>query len=193
MAYTLYGSLTSPFVRRIRMLLNDIPFEMVEWNIYETDDGLKLNKINPVNQVPVFSDGDTTIWDSRQIFYYLNEKHHFYNHSWDQENMLTAIEGATSSAITLFLMKRSGMSITEPFMFVNRQKDRIESVFTYLKPFLGSPILKDWNFHSMTLYSFLDWAQFRGIITLDQHPELKDFLNHHKDQPHVKNTEIPKV
>lgn len=193
LAYTLYGSLTSPFVRRIRMLLGDIPYELVDWNIYETDDATKLNKINPVNQVPVLADGETIIWDSRQVFNYLNYKHKFCELTWDEENRLTAIEGAMNSAVALMLMKRSGMNTTEPYMYVNRQKERIDSVLEYLKPFVTGAGLTTFDFQSITLYSFLDWGQFRGIISLENRPELKKFIETHKNSPLVQKTEIPKV
>ena len=41
MAYTLYGSQTSPFVRRIRILLDQTPYEFEELNIFETEDAIK--------------------------------------------------------------------------------------------------------------------------------------------------------
>lgn len=193
MSYTLYGSLTSPFVRRIRMLLGDIPYEFKEINVFDTEDSLALNKINPVNQVPVFTDGDRTIWDSRQIFYYINLHHKLHNMHWEDENLLTAVEGAMSSGITLLLMKRSGMNIDEPYMYVNRQKERIESVLDYLKPYIENEGMKEWNFITMSLYCFLDWGQFRGIMSLDNRPECKKFLAQHAERPEVIKTQIPKV
>lgn len=193
MAYTLIGSKTSPFVRRIRMVMENTPFEFKELNIFETEDAITLNKINPVNQVPVLVDGEQPIWDSRQIFNYLNSKHSFFKMNQNDENTLTAIEGAMNSGVTLLLMKRSGMKIDEPFMFVNRQKERIESILNFMKPYLENEGLKEWNFITMTVYSFLDWAVFRNIITLDGRPECQKFLAQHADKPIVKNTEIPKV
>ena len=193
MSYVLIGSKTSPYVRRIRMLMGDLKYEFQELNIYETDDGLTLNKINPVNQIPVLIDGDQKIFDSRQIFNYVNILHKFHNMNWDDENTLTAIEGAMNSAIALFLMKRSGMNIDEPYMYMNRQRERIDSVLTYLKPYMEKEGLKEWNFISMTLYSFLDWGTFRGMISIEDRPECKKFLEAHAERTIVKETAIPKV
>ena len=156
MAYTLIGSQTSPFVRRIRMLMETVPYEFKELNIFKTEDALTLNKVNPVNQIPVLLDGERAIWDSRQIFNYLNSLHKLHNMSWEDENTLTAIEGAMNSGVALLLMKRSGMNISEPYMYVNRQKERIESVVSYMKPYLVGEGLKEWSFITMTLYAFLD-------------------------------------
>lgn len=193
MSYVLIGSKTSPFVRRIRMLMENLNYEFQELNIYETDDGLKLNKVNPINQIPVLIDGEQKIWDSRQIFNYINIMHKFHNMSWDDENTLTAIEGAMNSAVALLLMKRSGMKIDEPYMYINRQKERIDSVLTYFKPYMGNEGLKEWSFISMTLYSFLDWATYREVISIADRPECKKFLDAHQTRSIVKETEIPKV
>lgn len=193
MAYTLIGSKTSPFVRRIRMLMENVPHDLKELNIYETEDAITLNKINPVNQIPVLVDGDQPIWDSRQIFNYINQKHNLHKMTWQDENMLTAIEGAMSSAIALLLMKRSNMNTDEPYMYINRQKERIQSVLDYVKPYLENEGVKEWNFISMTLYSFIDWAIFRDVVSFDDRPECLSFLTVHASKKIVTETSIPKV
>jgi glutathione S-transferase len=193
MGYVLYGSKTSPFVRRIRMILENIPYEFKELNIFEGQDAVDLHKINPINQVPVLVDGENTIWDSRQIFNYLNAIHRFQNMDWTDENNLTAIEGAMASGISLLLMKRSGINTDEPLMYVQRQKDRMESILDYLKPIITEHSLKNWDFHTISIYSFLDWALFRGIINIDKRPECQELLNTYKNKSIVLSTDIPKV
>lgn len=193
MDYTLYGSQTSPFVRRIRILLDQMPYDFKEFNIFETDDSIELNKINPINQVPAFQDGENVIWDSRQIFNYLNALHRYQNMDWNDENRLTAIDGAMNSGVSLLLMKRSGINIGEPYMYVVRLKDKIDSILDYLKPFIEGDAMTNWNFHTISLYCFLDWAQFRGILKLDHRPECQAFMNKYKDLPIIVKTQIPKV
>lgn len=191
MNYVLYGSQTSPFVRRIRMLMEQVPYEFKELNIFETEDALTLNKINPVNQIPVLTDGEMTIWDSRQIFNYVNSMHKLHNMTWQDENTLTAIEGAMNSGVALLLMKRSGMNIDEPYMYVNRQKERIESVMNHMTPYLTGDGLHEWHFITMTLYCFLDWARFRSIFSLSRAAEA--FLSAHSSRTITARTAIPKV
>jgi glutathione S-transferase len=191
MEYTLYGSKTSPFVRRIRMLMADIPYQFQEMDIFS--EAQKLNAINPVNQIPVLTSGELTIWDSRQIFNYLNQLHRFQNMDWEDENMLTAIDGAMDSAVTLLLMRRSGFDVTGEQMYLTRQRDRIESVLDYLKPYLAGPALQSWNFHTISLYCFLDWATFRQLISLEQRPECRQLLETYAELAIVKQTQIPKA
>lgn len=192
MSYILIGSQTSPFVRRMRMLMENIPYEFKEMNVFETDDAIALNKINPLNQIPVLQDGEQTIIDSRQIFNYLNLMHKLHNMNWEDENTLTIVTGAMDAGISLLLMKRSGMNITEPFMYVNRQKERIESVMNYMKPYMTGDGLKEWNFITMSLYCFLDWASFRELVKLSDYPEAEKFLAAHAERPIVKKTAIPR-
>lgn len=193
MSYTLIGSQTSPFVRRIRMLMENLPFEFKEMNIFETDDALTLNEVNPLNQVPVLLHHNQKIWDSRQIIQYLNSKHKFQSLTLDEENILTAIDGAMGSGVSLLLMKRSGMDVDQPYMFVNRQKERIDSVLDFLRPYLQDQEFTKWNILSMTLYCFLDWGTYRAIVNLDSRPEFKEFMNSNKDRAIVIATQIPKV
>lgn len=193
MSYVIYGSKTSPFVRRIRVLLEHTSHDFKEVNIFEGQDAIELNKLNPVNQIPVLVDGENTIWDSRVIFNYLNSIHRFQNMDWQDENILTAIDGALSSGVSLLLMKRSGIPISEPLMYVNRQKERIESVLNYLSSYIQGDGLKEWNFHTISIYCFLDWALFREIISLEHRPECRTFLETHKTKQILIQTQIPKV
>lgn len=192
MKYTLFGSKTSPFVRRTRMLLESIPYEFKEVDVFGVDAEF-LNKINPINQIPVLLDGDKKIWDSRIIFNYLNGIHKFQEMTLEDENRLTAIDGAMNSAVTLLLMKRSGINPNDEMMYVSRQRERIDSILDYLKPFISGEALDTWNIHTMSLYSFLDWGTFRGIVDLRNRPECQKLLNVHGARPITKTTDLPRT
>lgn len=189
MTYTLYGSFTSPFTRRIRMIMESIPYEFEEIDVFGRDKEL-LQTINPINQIPVLTHGDQKIWDSRQIFNYLTFFHEWEKMSWDQENRLTALESAMNAGVAVLLLKRSGIKLESNIMYLNRQLDRIESVLDYLQDYLTEDALKAWNFESMTLYSFLDWASFRGIIDLSRRPKCQKFLDTYAEKAIVKETQI---
>lgn len=192
MSYVLYGSKTSPFVRRIRMQMEGIPYDFKEMNIFEGQDAIELNKINPINQIPVLKDGESVIWDSRQIFNYLNTRHRFQNMDWQDENTLTAIDGMMQAGVNILMLKRSGIDVKEPYMYIVRQKDRIESVLDYLKPFITHHALNTWDFHTMSLYCFLDWAKFREIASFDHRHECQALVEKYRNQAIVQQTEIPR-
>jgi glutathione S-transferase len=175
------------------MLMENIPYEFKELNIYENEDGLELNKINPINQIPVLIDGDKKIWDSRIIFNYLNLHHKLENIDWDDENNLSAIDGTLNAGVALILMKRSGININDSYMLVNRYKERIESVLDYFRPYVIQEGLTNWNFLTMSIYSFLDWGLYREVINLSGRKEYHEFLKAHSERAVVKATQIPKV
>lgn len=192
MKYTLFGSKTSPFVRRIRILMEKIPHEFKEIDIFGPDAEL-LKGLNPIHQIPVLLEGDKKFWDSRIIFNYLNLTHRFQNMDWEDENLLTGIDGAMTSAVSLLLMKRSGINTEAPSMYIDRQKERIESILDFLKPYIEGAALKDWNFHTISIYCFLDWATFRGIVDISNRPECQKLLDTYADRKIVQDTQIPKA
>ena len=72
MALTLIGSYTSPYARKIRLLLHgdtNVTFKAV--NYFEEEGREYLKSINPFNQIPMLLDGDQPIYDSRVIFNYI--------------------------------------------------------------------------------------------------------------------------
>lgn len=190
MKYILYGSSTSPFVRRIRLLLGDLDYDLKEINPYDEQGGSELNKINPINQIPVLVDGKNVVWDSRQIFNYLNSIHKFQTMNLDDENLLTVIDGLMNAGITLMQLKRSGLEANSDFLLNVRSRARLESTLNYLRPFLLSEESSQWNFHTMSIISFLEWASFREIISIDDYPECISFLARHNSHKLVQLTKI---
>ena len=123
----LIGSSTSPYVRRIRLLLADAGqgYEFVDLNIYGADRD-ELRKANPAMKIPVLHDGDDVVYDSRVISRYLQEKLDLPHLSWEQENQLTVIDAVNDSMVTLLLSQRSGLDTDrEEVMFYQLQHERI--------------------------------------------------------------------
>lgn len=191
MNYTLIGSTPSPFVRRIRLAMEHIPHEFRAINIYEKEGGEELKMVNPINQIPVLLVGEQKIWDSRVIFNYLNVIHRLENLDWEDENNLTAISGAMDSGVALFMMKRSGIDINQDIMIVKRHQERINSVLNYFTSYMEGIGLEEWRFLTMSLYSFLDWAGFRGILKFEQFPSSMKFLKTHSKKRIITLTRIP--
>lgn len=193
MAQVLIGSLTSPYARKLRLLLfgkKDVEFKSI--NYLEKNDSDYLKSINPINQIPIFIDGEITIYDSRVIYNYLGRKNGWAPLSIEDENRLSAIDAAMDSAINLFSLRRGGLDLNGGNTYVERQKERIPLILHSLTPWVKtlSPE-KDWNFLTMSLFSFLYWGTFRQIIDLSPHPEMQNFIERFKNSPGVEQTDIP--
>jgi glutathione S-transferase len=190
MSYTLIGSTTSPYVRKIRLCLFDvIIYDFKTINYLEKNDADYLKSLNPINKIPILLDNQQAIYDSRVIYNYLAKKYQWTPLSIQQENILSAIDGAMDTSINLFSLKRGGLDLsTSTNSYITRQLERLPLILHFLSPWAKAN--KEWNFVSMSLYSFLDWAAFREVIDLNHYPEMKTFLETNKNAPGVQETKI---
>src|SRR5687767_13430588 len=100
----LYGTTTSPFVRRVRVVAEEVgePIELVDT---ATDAGQALlREVSPIRKVPVAIVGDRTIYDSRVIMDWLTMTHGWGtlarpHDRWLNQNLLNAIDSALDSVI----------------------------------------------------------------------------------------------
>lgn len=192
---TLIGSLRSPFVRQIRIyLLNSkIEFKLHAINYLENADDAKfLAHISPINKIPILMDGDQKIFDSRVIFNYINQKHQLSQLTIAEENILTAIHTCIEVSVSLFLLQKGG-EVNAANWYIQRQRERIPECLNFILPWvksLNASHAKDWNYLSMALYSYLDWAQSRQLIQIEKFPEMLQFCESFKVCSGVKETDF---
>lgn len=194
MALTLIGSFTSPYVRKIRLLLwNDKSLIFRPVNYLEEKDSEFLKSVNPLNQIPMLLDGETPIYDSRVMFNYIGKKWKLPELSIEEENILSIIDTAMASGVNLFSLRKGGIDIGDKnHYFLVRQQERIPSLITHLIPWaLKQDPIKDWNYLTMSMVSLLYWLQLRDIYSVSRHPELVDFMQRFSQCPGVIETEAP--
>ena len=195
MALTLLGSYTSPFVRKIRLLLyNDKTLIFKPVNYLEEEGNAYLRSVNPLNQLPMLLDGDQPIYDSRIMFNYLTKKNNWKELTIDEENILSAIDTALSSAVNLFSLRKGGVNTEDKSnYFLVRQQERLPAILNHLSKWASQQNPEnDWNYLTMSLFSMLYWMDFREIYNVKNHPEMMDFLERFKNCPGVAETDIPK-
>lgn len=184
----LVGSTTSPYVRRIRLLLNDEPYEFIILDIYgEGRD--ELRRTNPTLKIPVLIDGDQEIYDSRVIARYLGPKLGLEALTWEQENQLTLIDGANDSAVIMLLSERSGIDTSQDAMFYNLQRERIMTTLRTLAAMVDAGQFARWNYPAICLYCLVDWLDFRDLVDFSGVDSLLAFRDGHHGQPWVTATD----
>lgn len=192
-ANTLIGSITSPYVRKLRLffLHEGINFTLKSINYLDEHDAKFLSRMNPINKIPVLiTPNEEIIFDSRIIFNYFSST----KLTLKEENLLSAIDGGLNSAINLFSLRRGGLDIDDnKNSFIVREKERILQILNFLEKEVetgNGGALANWNFISMSLYSFLDWGLFRQMIELSEssHPHLKKFIENHRNRSEVIST-----
>lgn len=184
----LIGSTTSPYVRRIRLLLGDADYDFVSLDIYGAGrDELRRN--NPALKIPMLQDGGQAVYDSRVIARYLAHKQGIAALSWDQENQLTLIDAVNDSCVTLLLSKKSGIDVDSDTMFYNLQRERIMTSLRTLAAMVDAGEFNDWQYPAICLYSTVDWMAFREIVDFTEVDSLLRFRDSNKHQPMIAETD----
>ena len=178
----LYGSTTSPFVRRLRIWLANTEHSFINLQIFEEQDRQLLASKNPTMKIPMLedeSDGDMqVIFDSRVIFRYLSDKFSDPVLSWDQENQLTLIDSANDSLVQMFILSNSDIQADEDKLFFKLQKQRVNAVLVHLNEMVADKQFSSWNYPSICLYCLIDWIEFRNLHNMQG---LTDLLAFHDD------------
>ena len=185
----LYGSTTSPYVRRLRIFFADIEHQFINMKIFDAEDREFLIKHNPTLKIPMVEDGGQVIFDSRVVFRYLTDKLNYPSLTWEQENQLTIIDAANDSLVQMFLIKNSKIDTSQDKMYFSLQRERLETVFIELSRMVQDGDFDHWTYPAICLYCLLDWIIFRELHDLSLFPDLLEFHDCHKDHIEVTATD----
>jgi len=178
----LYGSTTSPYVRRLRIWLANTDHEFINLKIFSEQDRRLLAAKNPTMKIPMLEDvtDDVTrgIFDSRIIYRYLTDKFDDPLLSWEQENQLTLIDSANDSLVQMFILSNSDIQPDEDKLFFKLQKERVNAVLVQLNEMVASHQFVSWNYPAVCLYCLVDWIEFRNLHNMQG---LTDLLAFHDD------------
>ena len=187
----LFGSKTSPYVRRIRLFLENRLFEFVVIDIFSSEGRSILQELSPILKIPVLIDGHQKIFDSRVIYRYLCAKFSLIAESlnWDQENILSIIDGVNDSLINRLLLNRSGIELPPASLLDRGHQERITQSLGLLNSLVKNHEFENWNYLSISLYSLLDWAQFRELLVISPYPFLVGFYERNRTRKIVLDTD----
>jgi len=84
----LLGSISSPYVRRVRIWAqqNNCELEFINLDIFSSDDRSLMMSHNPAAKIPILIDGSLNLSDSNNILRYLLEKTQQNPLTWPQEH-----------------------------------------------------------------------------------------------------------
>lgn len=185
----LFGSTTSPYVRRLRMWLIDEEYEFINLDIFSAEGHKTLMANNPAMKIPMLTDGELTIYDSRVIHRYLNEKMGKEQLNWQDENNMTLIDAANDSLVELLLLSRSGLPMDSDVMFIKRQQQRVANVMQVLEDKVNQGEFEQWNYLSICLYCLIDWIDFRELHDMSAYEGLNRFWQQHQQSAGAKTTD----
>lgn len=210
---TLFGHDTSPYVRRVRVLLQELGLPFVRDPASWGAPSEALRQINPMMRVPALLDSDygeggLALLDSRLIATYLYDQYGdqhgqhgaaeigpaapllqrtlFRPESrYQDENLLLAIDAATDSLINVFLLELDGVT-KEAAPYLRRQEERAHRSLAYVETAYGGyPTLAEGrlSYVDIALCCSLDWMRFRKRYDITQHPGLLRVLEALAERP----------
>jgi len=166
----LFGTTTSPFVRRVRVVADETG-QVIELINTAPDAGqAKLREVSPIRKVPVAVMDGRTIFHSPVIIDWILMTRGWHQMSpprdpWQQHNIVNAIDSALDATIQLFYLRRDGVAV-DGTVYATRQLERVDAIFQWLstqveggRAFAGCG--GGFGLAELALISTLDWMDFR--------------------------------
>tara|TARA_R110002050_G_scaffold130102_1_gene251627 strand:+ start:247 stop:822 length:576 start_codon:yes stop_codon:yes gene_type:complete len=172
MTMTLYGSLASPFVRRIRMQLEGTEYQLQPVNILTDEDRASFATITPIRKMPVLEDNGSRIFDSHVIHHYLQKRLQQPELTLAQANQVSVIDAVTDSMVILLMSKRSELPVAEDRLIFKLQRERIEDSLGWLDQQAATGQFDAWNYAAICIVCLVDWILFRELHALTDYPNL---------------------
>lgn len=190
----LIGSKTSPYVRKIRVLLAErqLAHEFVEESAWTAD--TKVPNYNPLNKVPALQlDGGESLYDSAVIAEYLDAisgGQYLPQQPADRAKVkcLEALgDGIADAGITAFLERKRDAS-RQDAAWIARQLDKVDAGIAAVsqslgtKPYLGGPQA---NLGDVACACGLFWTEFRmpELRWRERYPNLKAWAERMEARP----------
>lgn len=185
----LIGSDASPYVRRIRILLDklDLACEYQKVEVFSKSGQDEIFKYTKTRKVPILIDKETVIWDSLLITKYLLQKANQDSISLDLEKEIILINEANDSALNLFQVQFFNLDKENTNTFSIIQYKRIKGILKHFNQYyLDNQVTFDVK--DIFIYCLLDWLKFREIFDWTEFEGLKVIYNELAAKDIIKQT-----
>ncbi len=186
----LYGTTTSPFVRRVRTVAAELGLGVELLNTAGDAGQVTLRDVAPIRKVPLAMVDGHTLFDSHVIIDYLITTRG-YGHlepardHWREHNLISAIDSGLESVIQLFYLRRDGVAI-DGTPYAARQLERTDAILVYLADQLAPDRRSfghGFGLAELALISWLDWMEFRAVYSTPRTAELAALRANWHDRP----------
>ncbi len=195
----LIGSLTSPYVRRVRIMAIEHG-QAFEFTNSKTEAGdVRLLDTNPLWRVPTAVFDGQPLFDSRAIVERIvanaakSLRWSTTEDVWSGRNALEVVDGALDSAINVFYLRMDGVSADAGYLA--KQEARVKSAMDWLDLFLASykedPASAEPSVLAVALQSCFDWMVFRKAYDVSAHPNCTAFREAWGKRPSFVDTHPP--
>lgn len=194
----LYGTTTSPFVRRVRVVAAEVgaPLQLVDVRGKEGE--AKLRAVTPIWKMPVAELDGRVLFDSQVIAEYLVHRFGYGDlrkppdgDPWRERNLISVIDGVLEARINVFYFERDGEEHSRA-PHLAKQRARVDSGLAWL----ASELRGHWftrepriGLAEVALQTTLDWLVGRVGYPLEQLPSLERFRREHASHPSFQATD----
>lgn len=193
----LYGTTTSPFVRRVRVVAAEVGEAVERIDTAPEAGQAALREVSPIRKVPVAVVDGRTIYDSHQIIDWLVTTRGWHDLApprdvWQQCNVVNAIDAALDAVIQLFYLRRDGVAI-EGSAYEKRQLERTDAIFAWLRTQLtadrrGFDAGGGFGLAEVALVTTLDWMDFRKAYSTERASAVESVRAAWRERPSLAST-----
>lgn len=161
----LFGSQTSPFVRRVRILCNlySIKYEFIKVDYSKEEDSKLISQMSKVKRIPlIVTESGDTIFDSTIIAEYILGLQGMAISLKERLN-LKLIDEANDSLVILFQLIKYDTDKNWTSRFAQGHINRVKQVFEELDSNIVNSI-KENSLAEIWLFCMLDWNKFRAVF-----------------------------
>ena len=196
----LFGTVTSPYVRRVRVVAQELGLDLELVDVFTEQGRAALAEVSPIWKVPAAEVDGQLVFDSRVIVDHLLRVHGgdaelrpIDPADLDATNVVTVIDGALDALINVFYLGRDGIEPSAS-KYVAKQVDRARSAMEWLETRVDDVWLsgsRRFGLPELALCTTMDWMRFRDTYEIDQHPGLKRCFDHHRVRESLAATAPP--
>ena len=192
----LYGSVTSPYVRRVRVVAAELglTYELLE--TASPDGQARLRERTPIWKVPTAEIDGLLVFDSHVITELLLVRSHSVilppvaTDDIVARNTISVVDGALDSLINAFNLAKDGIT-SDKAPYLKKQHERAESSLRWLE----KEVPADWtsdksqlSLAEIVLGTSLAWMRFRDAYPVARHPRLVQVLEALERRPSFVST-----
>lgn len=198
--FRLYGTVTSPYVRRVRVVAHELALGCELVDVATEQGQTQLRAVNPLWKVPTAEIGGEVIFDSRVIVDRL-----VAGHGSDRtialpgagdtrvRNVITAIDGVLDALINVFYLSKDGID-AETSSYVHKQNERARATMAWLEATIDDGWFaadRRFGLAELALVTTIGWMRFRDRYPVQKHAALMRCFERHDERPSMLATRPP--
>ncbi|PRQ05291.1 putative GST-like protein YibF [Enhygromyxa salina] len=195
----LYGTLTSPYVRRVRVVALELGLS-VELVDAASDEGqAAMRAINPLWKVPTVELDGQAIFDSRVINEELIARHGpgplapHEPDDLDARNLVTVIDGALDALVNTVYLAKDGVA-ADAASYIAKQHARAADAMAWVDARIDGLSLTraaGFGLAELALCTAVEWMRFRQTYPIERHAAIVRVAEHHAARPSLVATRPP--